>query len=373
MMTSCAEGEEIVLRLTPPIFSDETVLQSVTCTRPMREGKFNISSEQIGSKRVVTCAGHGGSGWATLFGSVERAIRLFEEAGETKAPICVVGSGCIGLVTAIELVRRGYTVSKILTKEIYDTTSWRAGGYCAMVSVKTSPEEQANLDRIGEETFAVYQQIDRGEHPYVPKQAVRKTPVFSHMSTETGLEDLVARGLIPPLTRVALDFGEGVIHPNYVRYETYFLEATLLMRAFLAEIERLRIGIEIKKLNDFEEVAEPVIFNCTGIGARELLGDNKMIPVRGHLFLLSPEAGVGHMNYMIYTTVEQDGKEEYIYLFPKRVAVSASHPEGIGCRGIIGGTFIPHADRLSPSDLEELDRLEFKKMFDRTRRFFSGR
>ena len=34
---------------------------------------------------------------------------------------------------------------------------------------------------------------------------------------------------------------------------------------------------------------EPVIFNCTGLGARALFGDEKLIPARGQLEILLPQ------------------------------------------------------------------------------------
>ncbi len=66
-----------VVKLEPPQLSSQTISEEIVCTRPMREGKFNISLENYNGKTVVNCYGHGGSGWTTLFGSVNRAIKLF--------------------------------------------------------------------------------------------------------------------------------------------------------------------------------------------------------------------------------------------------------------------------------------------------------
>ena len=97
-----------------------------------------------------------------------------------------------------------------------------------------------------------------------------------------------------------------------------------------------------------------------------------MIPVRGHLIGLKETAGNEHMEYMIYTTVKQDGHKEYVYLFPKNISVTEEFPEGRECRAIIGGTFIPDVDSLSLSEQEELDKKEFTKMLDRSSTFFHG-
>jgi hypothetical protein len=361
--------EPRVVSLTPPQISKETLSEKIVCTRPMRNGKFNISLEQQPEKMVVHCYGHGGSGWTTLFGSVNRAIALFQATQpDLNTPIRVIGSGCMGLTTAIELTRLGYRVSGISTENLYDLPSWRAAGYFALVSVKTSPEEQANLDAIGLDTFLTYQRIDQGEHPYLSKEAVKYMPVYCSADTDAGLEGLEASGMIPPKEPVSLDFGNGVIHPDYVEYMTYFMNTTTLMRQLTLEIERLKIPVKLEKVESFGDLKEEVIFNCAGLGGRELNGDADMIAVRGHLVTLNQQAGSGHMEYMIYTKLE----EGYVYLFPKDVSVTPEQIDGAPCVGVLGGTFIPDVDKMSLAEQEELDQAEFKRLLDRNSEFFLG-
>ncbi len=368
----CAHELKVV-QLAPPLISTETLSEEIVCTRPMRNGKFNISMEHHNGKTVVNCYGHGGSGWTTLFGSVDKAIELFKATNpKPNTPIRVIGSGCMGLTAAIELTRQGYNVAGILTKSIYDMPSWRAAGYFALVSVKTSPEEQASLNEIGLNTFLAYQKIDRGTHPYISKDAVRYLPVYCSTDTEAGVEDLEARGMIPPREYVSLDFGNNVIHHDYVKYMTYFMNTTTLMRQLTNEAAKLNIAVEEKTIDAFDQVAEEIIFNCSGLGGRELNADPNMIPVRGHLITLNESAGTGHMDYMIYTKVKQDGKEEYIYMFPKNISITPEHKDGVACVGVFGGTFIPHVDKLSPSEQEKLDSIEFKRLLDRNSQFFQG-
>jgi len=278
----------------------------------------------------------------------------------------------MGLTTAIELKRRGYQVAGISTKSLYDIPSWRAAGYFALVSVKTSPEEQDNLNEIGLNTFLTYQKIDSGKHPYITQEAVRFMPVFCSVDTESGVEYLETRGMIPPREYVSLDFGNGVFHQNYVKYMTYFMNTSILMRQLTSEVKRLGIPIEITEVKSFEDLKEETIFNCSGLGARELNSDENMIPVRGHLVTLNKASGSGHMDYMIYTKVIQNGKEEYIYMFPKSISVTPENIDGVGCVGVLGGTFIPHVDKLSPSAQEQLDKIEFERMLDRISEFFQG-
>lgn len=370
---SLLANEPRIIKLAPPHISSDTVLEEIVCTRPMREGKFNISLEHSEMKTIINCYGHGGSGWTTLFGSVNKAIQIFQSTSPNKAtPIRIIGSGCMGLTAAIELNRLGYQVAGISTRDLYDSPSWRAAGYFALVSVKTSPEEQAELNAIGLNTFLSYQNIEKGIHPYITKEAVTFMPVFCSIDTEAGIEDLEARGMIPPREYVSLDFGNGVIHHDYVKYMTYFMNTTTIMRQLTQEALRLGIIIELQDIESFDDVAEEIIFNCSGLGGRKLNADENIIPVRGHLVTLNEASGSAHMDYMVYTKVKQDGKDEYIYMFPKNISVTPMNVHGIECVGVLGGTFIPHVDQLSASEQKKLDDLEFKRLLDRNSQFFQG-
>lgn len=351
-----------IVRLVPPKLDPAAIFKKAVCIRPMREGRFLIDVDRYKNKQIVHCYGMGGSGWTTLFGSVGKAIRLFQKDADKKKPIRVIGAGCMGLTAAIELSRLGFTVRGVLAKEIYDIPSWKAAGYFAFVSLQTAPEEQADLEKIGIETFKTYQRIHKGNHPYIDKKAVRYLPVYGGRNTELGLEAMAQHGLIPPREEVILDF--GAVQHESVKYMTYFMETTQIMQNLTAEIERLGIPIEQREVSSWEEVKEEVIFNCSGLGGRELNNDADMIPVRGHIMLLNESSGTGHLDYLIYTSVMQDGKEEYIYLFPKSMAVSPEYPEGVPCQGILGGTFITD---------ECHDEHEFKKMLERSFHYFYGK
>jgi glycine/D-amino acid oxidase-like deaminating enzyme len=53
----------------------------------------------------------------------------------------------------------------------------------------------------------------------------------------------------------------------------------------------------VKEFRDREEVMrlpEPIIFNCTGLGARALFGDQKLGPVRGQLEVLLPQPEIDY-------------------------------------------------------------------------------
>lgn len=163
-----------------------------------------------------------------------------------------------------------------------------------------------------------------------------------------------------------------MIRPGFVKYMTYFMNTTSLMQQFHHEVDRLGIPIELREVQSFNEIGEDYIFNCSGMGGRRLNQDSLMVPVRGHLVSLNGASGVEHMNYMICAKVEQDSRKENIYMFPKDVLVTPNNSSGIACSAILGGTFIPHVDRLPYDEQLMLDRKEFRKLLDRNSLFFLG-
>jgi glycine/D-amino acid oxidase-like deaminating enzyme len=75
---------------------------------------------------------------------------------------------------------------------------------------------------------------------------------------------------------------------------------------------------------------EPVVFNCTGLGARDLFEDKELIPVRGQLEILLPQPEIDY-SYL------SSG-----YMFPRS--------DGI----VLGGTF-DHDDWSLTPDPEQTD------------------
>ena len=362
--------------LTPPILSEESIEDKVACTRPLRNGKFNISTEEIDDKIVVNCYGHGGSGCTVCLASVERAIEIYEKKypNQKERPIRIIGQGIIGLNMALKLSEKGYRVVGITAKDAYDIPSWKNAGYFALVSLRTAPEEEGNLCDLFLETFNEYQSAYEGKHPYLSPDCVKYMPVYCSAETNSGLGPLQKAGLLPPPKKVTLSFGNGVVHPNFVEHETFYMDVPSMMTQMTQKVKERGIPIEEGTVYSFNEIAEPVVFNCCGVGARELNHDDEVVPVRGHLLNLSSAAGSDHLNYMIYTEFpDSNGVMGYVYLFPKRIAISSPNNEMKSIYGTLGGTFIPQEVEYSKEELTALDLVEYQSVYDRSMLFFYGK
>jgi D-amino-acid oxidase len=71
---------------------------------------------------------------------------------------------------------------------------------------------------------------------------------------------------------------------------------------------------EFQSPQDMASLAQPVIINCTGYGARQLWSDESIVPVRGQIAWLIPQEGVHYGLY--YKGVNVLGRRDGIVVQP---------------------------------------------------------
>lgn len=108
------------------------------CIRPFRTKGPNLDVEHIGDAMIVHNYGHGGSGWSLSWGSADMAVQ--KAMSTSLRQIAVIGSGIIGLTSAITAQRAGAQVT-IYTRELLPRTrsvrangSWTPDSRIALVS-----------------------------------------------------------------------------------------------------------------------------------------------------------------------------------------------------------------------------------------------
>jgi glycine/D-amino acid oxidase-like deaminating enzyme len=85
--------------------------------------------------------------------------------------------------------------------------------------------------------------------------------------------------------------------PFVRQFTTMLIEPHVYLNALLRDFYIAGGKIVVKEFLDRREVArlpESVIFNCTGLGARALFGDQELIPVRGQLEVLLPQPEIDY-------------------------------------------------------------------------------
>lgn len=339
-----------IITLTPPRLTIEHVKEKIICIRGHRERLFRVATASYHDKVIFHNYGQGGAGWTFLFGCVHESIRLFEqqlaENPQIKnKPICVIGAGCYGLLTASMLARKGHVV-RIIAQEIEHCSSYKAAGIFFPRPRKSStPEETAVFHARGTESYAVYQQILKGNHPFL-KKGVTQLPAYYGLDVDPGFGPYIEQGLLRAPEKVTIDFGTGKTHPA-MAYTTIFINSVVLMEELYKNIRTLGIPVDKAAIESFDEIPESMIFNCAGFGAKKLADDKRIVPVQGHLLTLQNQP-ISQLNYIINAKVIQQDpqgrqRDELLYFAPKE-------------SGILGITFIRGQESLTANQ-HEFDRL----------------
>jgi glycine/D-amino acid oxidase-like deaminating enzyme len=343
LLTGCATtgvGTRTVSDCTPlaPVEADPSrLIRAVAGLRPYRRSGFVVRAEALGDKRLVHNYGHGGGGITLSWGSAKLAADL-GLPGHSGA-VAVLGSGVMGLSTARLVQDAGFPVTIYTAALPPDTTSNIAGGqfhpYAVFDDEEVTPAFKAQFTRALDYSWRRFQ-IMVGEDygvRWLPTYVERRSPEARLLET------------FPPVNRQLRPAEHPFPFDNVLRYDTMYVETGRYLRQMIRDVRIAGGRIEVRKFAtpaDFAALPESLVFNCTGLGSRELFGDQELQPARGQLAILEPQPDVN------YAFTGSPG-----YMFPR--------PDGI----LLGGTF----------ELDEWDPTPEPAMIQRIiashRRFFS--
>ena len=308
--------------------------------RPYRTSGFVVREERLGEARLVHNYGHGGAGITLSWGSSRLAVDLGLPGHS--GPAAVIGAGVMGLTTARLLQEAGLPVTIYAAALPPETTSnvaggqWHPAGHFRASAV--TPEWRRQFLAAADYSWRRFQLMVGEDY------GIRWLPTYTErMSPEPPLLPT-----FPPINRL---LGPGE-HPfpvvSVARYDTLYVEPGRFLRQMMRDIQLAGGRVEVGRFTSPAEVAalpERLIFNCTGLGARELFGDRELRPARGQLAILLPQPEVQ------YAFSGEAG-----YMFPRA--------DGI----VLGGTFELDDWSTVPSEATT-DRLiaSHRDIFDRFR------
>jgi glycine/D-amino acid oxidase-like deaminating enzyme len=297
-----------LLQLSPLRVSIDRITRITVCTRPFRAQGPRTDVERIGGRTVVHNYGHGGSGWSLSWGAASIATTSAMATGERE--IAVIGCGAMGLTTAIALQRAGAHVT-IYAKELPPNvrSSWATGLYTPdsriAMEEHATPEFKkmwAQLARYTYETFQSFLGVAGRPVEYIDQYAVSDEPGPQKRNEPEGKPKFaeLQRELTPDLMPVPVEYQPGS-HPfgqRYLRRNSQLMfNLASYQRILLQDFEAVGGRIEIAEFKtpaDFARVREKTLVNCTGYGARALLGDTSVVPVRGQLTRLIAQADANY-------------------------------------------------------------------------------
>ncbi|HVW09990.1 MAG TPA: FAD-dependent oxidoreductase [Bryobacteraceae bacterium] len=309
--------------LYPVNVSPDRVIRTLTGLRPFRPSGFVVRAETLEGKTVVHNYGHGGAGITLSWGTAHLAELEARKTGQRE--VAVVGAGAVGLAAARLFTERGYRVS-IYTKDLPpDTTSNIAGGQWFPFTVYDvdclTPEFEEQLWTAAEFAYRRYQTM-AGDY-----YGIRWLPNFQMSDAPLPVNGLFARD--SPLFAMLPEFADIAPghHPfpfRYVRrFDTMFIEPPVYLEAMVRELRIAGVSIAVREFQEARDLAslpEPVVVNCTGLGAKKLFDDDELTPIKGQLTVLLPEPEV------TYATLPPE-----LYMFPRRdgIVLGGSHDRGV--------------------------------------------
>lgn len=286
-------------RLVPLDLDPARLIKITVCLRPFRPAGPRLEAERFGGTTVVHNYGHGGSGWSLGWGCAAEATALARSGGASE--FAVIGAGVIGLTTALRLIETGAKVTIYADDFPAETRSARATGVFSPSSrialgdaVPTGFIERwegwaraswaEHLRMVGltgdpVEFLSQYEVYGGRTGPSVP--ASRD---FLHL-------DRRLRDLRPGLGR--LDPADNPFAPRRAVSGQGMVFNVASYSDRLTQLFLLRGGKMIRR--SFPDraavlaLAEPVVVNCMGFGAKTIWGDPQMVPVRGQIGWLTPQ------------------------------------------------------------------------------------
>jgi glycine/D-amino acid oxidase-like deaminating enzyme len=288
-------GSNAAILPTPDFTWDSQARPPIAGLRPFRDRSYRLEPENVGGKFIVHNYGHGGAGITLSWGCAQEVVDLITTHGfAPNENVAVLGSGVMGLTTATLLAALGLTVTIYAKSFPPNTTSDVAGGQWAPSLVNHDDAQQFN--RILRRAFASHR--SRGEPFGV-------SPRLNYTLTRAGNFESCPRDVIPAPKKFShLPFAH-LTSPGYA-YTTLLVEPPIFLKKLLDDLTAANVTTasrEFHELGEVSDMAENIIVNCTGLGAKDICRDKLVHAIKGQLVLLPPQPNLkylfaGHHGYL---------------------------------------------------------------------------
>jgi glycine/D-amino acid oxidase-like deaminating enzyme len=287
--------------VAPVKASWDRVIRTTVGLRPHRDAGFVLKADKLDDRLLIHNYGHGGAGMSLAWGTGLMAAELATDHQARKA--AVIGCGSVGLTSARQLQRRGFDVTiYALAVPPNVTSNMSLAGFTPASGLveqnRRTNEWDAQYRRAAEIS---YRQLQLMAGPYF---GVSWLDNFTLSDTPTNPNAPPPNPERPNLN-AGFDAGREVYGPGEhpfptkyaIRNPTIRIEPSIYLDALVRDFLLWGGRIVIRKFDTPRELmslSEPIIINCTGLGARELFGDRELVPLKGQLTVLVPQPEVNY-------------------------------------------------------------------------------
>ncbi len=291
------------LRLAPVRADWDRIIRTTVGLRPHRPSGFRLAADRLDDTTVIHNYGHGGSGMSLSWGTGRMAAGMALAHDSRRA--AVIGCGAVGLTAARQLQRHGFDVTIYALAVPPNTTSnMSMAGFTPTSGLVDRDLRSAAWDAQFREAAEIsYRQLQllvgrgygvswleryelRDDEPRAPRR-------------DAG--DGEAEPLLPAHLRTGTTLLGPGEHPFPTRYATRSMrvriEPSIYLDALVRDVVAFGGRIVIRRFTEPRELAaldESLVINCAGLGARDLFGDDEVVPLKGQLTVLVPQPEVDY-------------------------------------------------------------------------------
>ena len=285
------------MNLAPVKASWDRVIRTTVGLRPHRDSGFVLKADKLDDKLVVHNYGHGGAGMSLAWGTGLMAAELAADHPSRQA--AVIGCGSVGLTCARQLQRRGYEVTiYALAIPPNVTSNMSLAGFTPTSGLVENDRrtEQWDAQYLRAADIA-YRQLQLLAGPHFGVSWLDNYSLTNDLQTQQGgggervnLQERFNIG------REVLGPGEHPFPTKYaIRSPQIRIEPSIYLDNLMRDFVLFGGRLVLRKFDtprDLMTLREPIVMNCTGLGARDLFGDQELVPLKGQLTVLVPQPEV---------------------------------------------------------------------------------